>query len=193
MRKSSLYCSSESRACDATSACNRRILYLCRFSAYLPQTGGQPRNTITTTTESPHLVLAVASSSTYVARWNLTMKQFYGFSDSPTEVRHQIWLHCVPDNEAEVCRTWPSNVPSTAFVRIDTGSATQDSRRNGVLCRASQTAGCQTPFRSFRPELGVLFLSHDGIWCLGIFCARNARFLHPQSIGPRHRDSLEVF
>lgn len=122
------------------------------------------------------------------------MVQLSGFSKLPVEVRLKIWLHSVPDDETEVCLPWPFNVPNTAHtggdplyelpcqpLTVDVAfpvamhvcrearSAIQDSRRSGVRFRMSEEAGCPAPFRCFRPELDILYLSHEGIWFMDMF------------------------
>lgn len=131
-----------------------------------------------------------------IAGCEFNMDHFPLFPNLPTEIRLQIWRYSMPDDdEPEVCLLWPSNVPGyhaasalaeheplyelpcqplTVDVAFPVGmhvcrearSVMQDSRRSGVRFRASEAAGCPTPFRWFRPDFDVLYLGHDAIWLM---------------------------
>ncbi|KAM3434935.1 hypothetical protein NHJ13734_005793 [Beauveria thailandica] len=122
------------------------------------------------------------------------MGGFTIFPHLPIEIRLRIWLFSVPDDEAEICLPWPGSVPNSLYaytnplytlpcqpLTVDVvfpvamhvcregRSVVQDSQRSGVFFRASQAAGCPTPFRHFRPELDVLYLGDQGIFFMDMF------------------------
>lgn len=110
------------------------------------------------------------------------MESFHAFANLPAEIRLKIWYHSVPDDEPEVCLLWPATVPSTNIrderamipcqpltvdvpfpaamhVCREARCAVQDTQRSGVRFRASEGAGCPTPFRLFHPDLDILYLN----------------------------------
>jgi hypothetical protein len=121
------------------------------------------------------------------------MASFALFSSLPTEVRLKIWLETIPDDEEEVCLCWPGDVPAQMIeddpfselpvlpLTVDTGfpvamhvcresrALIQDPRLSGVRFRSSYLARCMTPFRRFKPDIDILYLSHDSIYHLMLF------------------------
>ncbi|KAI4861023.1 hypothetical protein F4820DRAFT_83534 [Hypoxylon rubiginosum] len=107
---------------------------------------------------------------------------FTNFNDLPTELRYMIWRFALPDDIPEVCIPWPLEEEP---VRWD--PERESSRRSRFLepflvdtdfpihmhvCRESRElamssthlryspiAGCPVPFRAFRPELDILYVS----------------------------------
>lgn len=128
------------------------------------------------------------------------MDKFPRFPLLPAKIRHRIWLFTIPEDEEEVCLTWPGcsdvahppdppdpdalyDVPTmpltvdTGFPRAmhvcrDSRRLVQDSKVSGVLFRTSHVAGCMTPFRHFRPDLDILYLDEGAIRHLGHFVQR---------------------
>ncbi len=145
------------------------------------------------------------------------MAAFTLFPSLPTELRRSIWLEAVPDDEEEVCLPWPGDVPAhvveddplselpvlpltvdTAFpvtmhVCRESRALTQDSRLSSVRFRASRLARCMTPFRRFRPDKDVLYLSHDSVYHLLLFTSPDSTKLaqtEPGSAARRCYDDL---
>lgn len=118
---------------------------------------------------------------------------FHQFSRLPREIREAIWQHTI-HHESEVCLCWPSNTvrgypefreantlnhfPQLPLT-VDTAypvamhvcresRAVMQRPNSSIRFRASQAAGCPTPFREYLPELDVLYLSADSASVLHI-------------------------
>ncbi|KAJ3489618.1 hypothetical protein NLG97_g5960 [Lecanicillium saksenae] len=125
------------------------------------------------------------------------------FSDLPLELRLKIWFFTIPDDDEKVCLSWPCGVSTAsqddgqvrpledlpmlpvivdvAFLHSmhvcrESRAEAQDKKQNGVRCRASHVAR-MTPFRHVRPELDVLYLSHDSIHHLMLLDDRQYSFM----------------
>ncbi|CEJ87052.1 hypothetical protein VHEMI04287 [[Torrubiella] hemipterigena] len=118
---------------------------------------------------------------------------FHQFSRFPREIREAIWQHTVY-YESEVCLCWPSNTcrgyPEGAGANslnhspqlpltVDTAypvamhvchesRVTVQRPSSGIRFRASQAAGCPTPFRRYLPELDILYFSEGAASVLRI-------------------------
>ncbi|GKT61979.1 hypothetical protein ColTof4_02393 [Colletotrichum tofieldiae] len=103
--------------------------------------------------------------------------EFHLFGDLPPEIRALIWNFSLPEDEPEVCIPQPtcdtpqSLVVYTAFpvlmhVCYESRQFVQNSRLSGINFISSGSsaiaAGCPAPFRSFRPELDILFCQNKG-------------------------------
>ncbi|KAJ3474030.1 hypothetical protein NLG97_g10024 [Lecanicillium saksenae] len=115
------------------------------------------------------------------------MAAFALFSQLPTEIRFKIWLEAIPDDEPEVCLTWPGDLPAhvveedplselpVLLLTVDMGfpaimhvcresrALTQDSILSGLRFRPSRLARCLTPFRCFNPDLDFLPRAHEAL------------------------------
>ncbi|KAI0172195.1 hypothetical protein GGR52DRAFT_573335 [Hypoxylon sp. FL1284] len=113
---------------------------------------------------------------------NTRAPTFSRFNDLPAELRYMIWRFALPGDIPEVCIPWPLEEGPT---RSDNGHelprrpkflepflvdtdfpvlmhVCRESREMAVSCtrfRYSPIAGCRVPFRAFRPELDILYVS----------------------------------
>lgn len=112
----------------------------------------------------------------------------------PPEIRQQIWLLTIPDDQEEVCLCWPGDFPAESHLEIElyenlpvlpltvdaafpvamhvcreARAMVTDSKLSNARFRTSHVAKCMTPFRCFRPELDVLYLGHDSARLLRLF------------------------
>ncbi|KAI1764274.1 hypothetical protein GGR53DRAFT_328445 [Hypoxylon sp. FL1150] len=116
---------------------------------------------------------------------NLVLKvrnpKFTKFNELPTELRFMVWRFSLPDDIPEICIPWPMEeapVPRGSELEsrrpkflepflVDTGFSVlmhvcRESREAAISYtrfRYSPVAGCPVPFRAFRPDLDILYVS----------------------------------
>ncbi|OTB03028.1 hypothetical protein M426DRAFT_24057 [Hypoxylon sp. CI-4A] len=102
---------------------------------------------------------------------DLNQSMFTCFSELPTELRLQIWGHALPEDMLEVCVCWPleENEPTKPLnpFLVDTCFSVlmhvcRESRELAISktqFRYSLLAGCLVPFRPFRPDLDVFYIT----------------------------------
>ncbi|KAI6084440.1 hypothetical protein F4821DRAFT_170665 [Hypoxylon rubiginosum] len=105
----------------------------------------------------------------------------FNLNELPTELRYMVWHFALPDDISEVCIPWPleevpkrwrprDDPPRSTFLEpflVDTGfpvlmHVCRESREVAISLtrfRYSPIAGCPVPFRAFRPELDVLYVT----------------------------------
>ncbi|KAI2607081.1 uncharacterized protein GGS25DRAFT_317756 [Hypoxylon fragiforme] len=101
---------------------------------------------------------------------------FTRFRDLPLELRRAIWGFALPDDVPEICIPWPveevlTETPSPSKILkpflVDTCFPTlmhvsREAREVAISrtkFRYSPLAGCNVPFRAFRPDLDILYVS----------------------------------
>ncbi|KAK7927325.1 hypothetical protein PG985_004323 [Apiospora marii] len=96
------------------------------------------------------------------------------FNRAPREVKEAIWKLALPDDEPEVCVMWPLRFQGLSQIveplLVDTAfpvlmhicrewRAFVLSPSSGVRFHRSRLAGCQVPYRPYRPEMDAFFVS----------------------------------
>lgn len=96
------------------------------------------------------------------------------FNKLPLELREEIWLHSIPEDEPEVCLLWPvyltkhglqparpllvdTSWPVAMHVCQESRALMQNKNLGRLLFRDSSAAGCRVPYREFKPEIDTLY------------------------------------